>query len=111
MQKLLIDGGIFDDLVGKSVTISIKQGDVISHVLGPITFHGIEKQKVTGMKNAPDKRTANGKAYTPGCFALLFDENARLVFVEEDTKILVKHKGVRLALDKTIVDVVEYTHE
>jgi hypothetical protein len=108
MQKLLIDGGIFDDLVGKSVTISIKNGDVVAHVLGPITFHGVEKQKVTGMKNAPDKRTANGKSYTPGCFTLVFDEDARLVFVEEDTKILVKHKGVRLVLDNTTVDVVEY---
>lgn len=109
MQKLLIDNGLFESLQGKSVSISIKQGDTISHMLGPIVFLGVEKQKLTGMKNAPDKRTANGKSYTPGCFTLVFEDNARLVFVEEDTKILAKHKGVRLLLDNTIVDVVEYT--
>lgn len=109
MQKLLIDNGLFESLQGKSVSISIKQGDVVSHVLGPIVFLGVEKQKLTGMKNSPEKRTANDKSYTPGCFTLLFENNARLVFVEEDTKILARHQGVRLVLDNTTVDVVEYT--
>lgn len=109
MQKLLIDNGLFESLQGKSVSISIRQGENIQHVLGPIVFLGVEKQKLTGMKNAPEKRTANGKSYTPACFSLLFENDARLVFIEEDTKILARHQGVRLLLDKTIVDVVEYT--
>jgi hypothetical protein len=111
MQKLLIDGGIFDELVGKSVIINVQQGDDVCHVLGPITFLGMEKQKIGGLKIAPDKRLSNSKAYTPACFALLFSDNARLIFVEEDTKIVARHKGIRLLLDKTTVDMVEYTHE
>lgn len=111
MSKLQLNESIFSPLVSAKVSVEIVRHNVLVHKLGPITFLGVTKQKVTEMVNAPSKRLANGKAYTPVMFSLLFDGNASLVFVEEDTKILVKSDGLRLLLDNMYVDVVKYVHE
>lgn len=111
MNKLQLNESIFDSIKGKQVAIEVVRNGFTSHKLGPIVFLGVTKQKLTDMVNAPDKRVKDGKSYTPVMFALMFDGDSRLVFVEEDTTIVVKSDGVRLILDNLYVDVVEYNHE
>ena len=111
MNKLQINESVFDSIKGKQVSIEVNRSGFTAHQLGPIKFIGMAKQKLTEMVNAPDKRTKDGKSYTPVMFALLFEGDSRLVFVEEDTTVVVKSDGVRLILDNLYVDVVEYNHE
>lgn len=111
MNKLQLNEAIFDSIKGKQVAIEVVRGGFTSHKLGPIVFMGMAKQKLTEMVNAPEKRTKDGKSYTPVMFTLMFENDARLVFVEEDTTVVVKSDGVRLILDNMYVDVVEYNHE
>jgi hypothetical protein len=111
MNKLQINETVFDSIKGKQVSIEVNRAGFTAHKLGPITFLGMGKQKLTEMVNAPEKRTKDGKSYTPVMFTLMFENDSRLVFVEEDTKVVVKSDGVRLILDNLYVDVVEYSHE
>lgn len=98
---------MFETCIGCPVVVTIsdtERGDVAK--FEGITLTAVVPQKSTGMKNAPDKRIKDGKAYTPPMFALVFG-NDRLVFVNEDTTTCVIYNGVRLVLDKTIVSVVK----
>lgn len=97
--------------IGKSVELHISsQSGELWHKLGPVTITSLEMQKSTGMKNSPEKRVKDGKAYTPTMVAIVF-ESARLVAVLEDVKFLARHRGVRLQFDNYSVDMVEYEHE
>lgn len=102
---------LVNNFVGKAVELHIQSssGEVL-HKLGPVTITAIEPQKSTGMKNSPDKRVKDGKAYTPQMMAIVFD-GARLVVVLDDVKLLARHRGVRLQFDNYYVDMVEYNHE
>lgn len=100
-------------MVGKSVSIRIQdRNETQLHLLGPIVFSGVEPQKLSTLKNAPDKRDKDGKQSTPPMFRLNFGgERASLVFVAEDTTVVAIHNGLRFILDKNLVDVVLYEHE
>lgn len=104
----LIDLSLFDFLVGKEVSITIRTESSTLHKLGPIVFAGASMQKLSTLKNAPDKRELNGKMYTPPMFSLSFDKDSCLIFIIEDTTIVARYKGLCLIVDKYYVDVVQY---
>lgn len=98
---------------GKHVVIEISEvsGEVI-HKLGPVQFVSCESQKLTTMKNAPEKRVnPQGKSYTPPMIKLCFENDASLVFVAEDTKLAAVYNGFRFVLDNYYVSVVLYEYE
>jgi hypothetical protein len=98
---------MFEPCMGLPVVVTItdaERGEVAK--FDNVSLTGIEVQKSTGMKNAPNKRTKDGKSYTPPMFALVFGNN-RLVFVNEDTTACVVYNGVKLILDNTTVSVVK----
>lgn len=111
MNKLQINESVFDSIKGKQVAIEVVRNGFTAHKLGPILFLGMTKQKLGDLNNSVEKRVKDGKSYTPLMFALLFENDARLIFVEEDTTVVVKSDGIRLILDNMHVDVVEYNHE
>jgi hypothetical protein len=97
----------------KQVVIEIFEvsGETI-HKLGPVQFISCEPQKLTVMKNAPEKRVnSQGKSYTPPMMKLCFEHDASLVFVAEDTKLAAVYNGFRFVLDNYYVSVVLYEHE
>jgi hypothetical protein len=109
MAKLpLVDLSLFDDLIDKEVSITVRNESTVLHKLGPIMLKGAGMQKLSTLKNAPDKRERDGKMYTPPMFTLWFDKDSCLVFIIEDTTITARYKGVCLVLDKLYVDVVQY---
>jgi hypothetical protein len=99
----------FKELLGKQTSITIKSKDgIIWHKFDGIDFLKVEKQKTTGMKNAPEKRIADGKAFTPPMLCLGFSGGNNLVFVVGDFKLVTRYKGLSFIFDNYEVDIVEY---
>jgi hypothetical protein len=111
-KALLVDEKLFSDMFGKDVVIRIRSSESeIHHEFGPVTFISMENQKSTGMRNAPEKRMKDGKAYTPPMITLKFAGSNDLVFIVEDMRPVARYKGVTFVFDNYYVDVVEYQHE
>jgi len=108
-KSLLVDESLFAPYINKPIVITVRtKDDQVSHKLGPVTFQSIENQKSTGMVNAPEKRTKDGKSYTPPMIVLKFEGGNNLVFVVEDMQILIRYRGITCAFDNYYVDMVEY---
>lgn len=104
-----VNTDFFSDLLGKQTTITIKSNDgTVWHKFDGIDFLKVEKQKTTGMKNAPEKRIADGKAFTPPMICLCFSGGNNLVFVVGDFTLVSRYKGISFIFPDYAVDIVEY---
>jgi len=111
-KALLVDEKFFTDLYNKDVVLTIRsKQDEVYHKFGPVTFITVENQKSTGMRNAPEKRVKEDKAYTPPMITLKFAGANDLVFIVEDMQPVARHRGVTFVFDNYYVDMVEYEHE
>lgn len=114
IKQFVTDSSPFNQAMrGKQVVFEIQDTSGRQlHKLGPVTFLRSEVQKLSDMKNAPEKRTNEaGKLYTPPMLKLVFEHEATLVFVAEDTTMVAIFNGFRFILDKCTVSVVLYEHE
>lgn len=89
----------FTDLLGMPCIVSF---DV--HTLPGVIIKDVRLAKVTGMKNAPDKRMADGKQYTPRLIQIETNDGS-LFFVLEDITIAVIHNGIRITIGATSVEI------
>jgi hypothetical protein len=112
-QKLskVVDSGTeaaLSEIVSKTVNVTIRSlTDEVYHKFTELELISVEKQKTTGMKNAPEKRVKDGKAYTPAMLCLQFTGGNSLVFVIEDFKLLIRYKGVCFLFSDYAVDIIE----
>ena len=104
-----VNTGMFADLLGKQVTVTISstEGDVW-HKFENIALLKLEKQKTTGMKNAPDKRIINDKASTPAMLCVCFEGGNNLVFVVGDFTLVSRYRGLSFIFPDYAVSIVEY---
>lgn len=111
-KALFVDENILSGLYNKDVVITIRSANNEQlHKFGPVTFLGAENQKSTGMKNAPEKRMKDGKAYTPPMITLKFAGDNNLVFVVEDFKLVCSFGGVAFIFDNQSVYVVDCAYD
>ena len=108
-KGLLVTESIFSEVLGKDVSITVRSKEnQVWHKFDGVTLLKVENQKSTGMKNAPDKRMKDAKAYTPPMIALNFSEGNNLVFVVEDFTLVARYKGVSFVFEDYFVDIVEW---
>jgi hypothetical protein len=111
-KALLVDEKLFSNFYSKDVKLTVRSKESeVYHEFGPVTFLTVENQKSTGMRNAPDKRMRDDKAYTPPMITLKFAGANDLVFIVEDTQVVARYQGITFIFDNYYVDMVEYQHE
>lgn len=112
-KEPLVNEAIFSEILGKTVSITIrdKATNEVWHNFDGIDFLKVERQKSTGMKNAPEKRVnEDGKAFTPPMIALDFSGGNTLVFVVGDFNLVARYKGVSFIFDTYTVDIIEWSN-
>jgi len=111
-KALLVDETFFVELYNKDVKLAIRsKKDEVYHEFGPVTFLGVENQKSTGMRNSPEKRIKDDKAYTPPMITLKFAGANDMVFIIEDMQLVARYQGATFVFDEYYVDMVQYQHE
>ncbi len=90
------------NLLQKSVSVSFgaHQDTAILLEVKKATASG----KNATLNNTPDKRLEDGKAYTPQCILLVF-ENFSLALVIEDTRVDQLIGGIRFTIGSEIVEI------
>jgi len=108
-KELLVTESVFSEIMGRDVGITVRsKSNEVWHKFDGVTLLKVENQKSTGMKNAPDKRMRDTKAYTPPMIALNFSGGNNLVFIVEDFALVARYRGVSFVFEDYFVDIVEW---